>query len=429
MFGIDNLFFSLLFRIGEAFTNNRNKKKNLEEIKKYKQKEQEDIQEHKLKRDYEKFKKSCELQRQMEADSYEEKLKEIEADFEDWVKKASHNEMLRSHYPLSISPYVVKSTVMPFYNSPIGEKHKEVFCLLTHSNSKVFNDCIVPVLDDFLCNAISLIWNEKSMHILCYYTNVWKQNRLYCDDDIENLKTIIKVPTITVTPFFDRKRNGYDLIVKLNVWGDGIDQSINLATGISYDLIPTTYSTSEMGNVISLLFPIIMCEIGQIVDVYYWTNNYQPPILPSVLAKKLVKVDDETCEVYGKVYMKLFETLVLGNVESNSVCVLDSSLLKDVSDINLYNFPERVVGFLEALTKIPQIQQYSGDIILKTLSSLYEAVTDSKFESIENMDVKLLDRKYMDQISKMIDIAKESNNDALAKQLIEIVSRKILSWD
>lgn len=87
MFGIDNLFFSLLFRIGEAFTNNRNKKKNLEEIKKYKQKEQEDIQEHKLKRDYEKFKKSCELQRQMEADSYEEKLKEIEADFEDWVKK------------------------------------------------------------------------------------------------------------------------------------------------------------------------------------------------------------------------------------------------------------------------------------------------------------------------------------------------------
>lgn len=420
---------TMTLQVGASYINQRNNKKTLEKIKKRQQEFKADAQKHGIKRDYGKFRHSCELQLQMEEENHNERLKDINKDFDNWFIKMAHKTTLESHYPLSISPYIVKSSVIPFCCSQIGEMRKEVFCILTNSNDKVFNDNIIPAIDDLLCSIISSVWNEGSMHTLCYYSNVWKQNTLYCDDDIENIKTIIITPTITVTPFFEKRKTGYALIVKLNMWGDGIDMSVSLETGISYSSIPTTYSYSDINSILSTLYPVIICAIGQNIDVYYWTNYYQPPILPLVLLEGLIRISEEAYNEYGQAYIELFTTIALGVVEPNSVCAAESSLLKDVADINQCNFPERIVGFLEAVTNIAPDQQSSEKMIKNTLSSLYEAKTDIKFESITMIDVKLLDKGDMNQITKLINIAKSSNNIELAKQLTGIVSRKILSWD
>lgn len=419
---------TMALQVGVSYINQKNNKKTLEEIKKRQQEFRADGQIDSIRRDYKKFRHACELQLQMEEESHKERLANIDKDFGDWFVGMAHKKTLESHYPLSISPYIVKSSVLPFYCGPMGEMRKEVFCILTNSNDSVFNDNIIPALDDLLCDIISSAWNEKSMHTLCYYTNMWKRNVVYCDENIKNIKVVIKTPTITVTPFFEKRRVGYALIIKLNMWGDGIDKSVVIETDITYDSIPTMYSSSDVREVLALLYPIIICAIGENIDVYYWTNYYQPPILPSLLSKGVILLRQEKCREYGQAYMELFKTFVLGDVASDSG-VVESSLLKDVSDVNQCNFPERSVGFLREVIKLAEVGPETEDLIIDTIKSIYAARTGKKLDSLASIDVCLLDKDDVECLDEIENVAMSSGNFRETRYgMMRIIRKKILLW-
>lgn len=422
---------TMAIQAGTSIINQKYSKEGLDEIKKRQQEFKSATQERSIRRGYEKLKRSCEFQLKIEKDNHEERLRNIDQDFLNAFSKMAHNAALVSHYPLMISPYIIKSSVVPFYCTEIGNLRKEIFCILSNSNNKAFNSNVLPILDDMLCNIISAIWNENSMHTVCYYSNVWKENSLYCDEDIENLKTIIVTPTITVTPYFESREQGHVLTIKVNLWGIGMDLSVSIDTSVKFKTLPTKdeYSINDIYDITSRLFPEIVCAIAQNVDVYYWANYYQAPILPSILEKGLIRVDQQTIDEYGRAYIELYEAMALGILKQADMSMNDVALLKDVAYINQCNFPDRILGFLHNATDIQPTQEDSDRIIMNTLSYLYESKSDAKFESLSAIDVNLLDKGDMDQITEMIAIAKKCNNTLLTKQLIDIVKRKLLSWN
>ena len=127
--------------------------------------------------------------------------------------------------------------------------------------------------------------------------------------------------------------------------------------------------------------------------------------------------------------MDLFLTLALGLVAPNSVCAAETSLLTEVAGMNQCNFPERAVGFLEEAARLAPTRQSLETMIMNTLSSLYEARTSVRFGSLDEIDVDLLDKNDMNQITRMIGIAKKGNDFELARRLVGIVRRKIQSWN
>lgn len=422
---------TMALQVGASVFNQKYSNKTIKEIKKRQQEFQSANLQRSIKRDYKKFRDLCDFQLQMEEESHAQRLNDIDKAFDNWLTKASHMQALTTNYPLSISPYIIKSSVIPFCYGQISERRKEVFCILTTSNDKVFNDNIIPLLDDRLCNIISSVWNERSMHSLCYYTNIWRQGILCNSNLIQNIKALIKTPTITVTPYFENRNDGgFALIVQLNMWGDGIDKNVSIETGLEYNQMPTEYSSDDIDSVISKLYPIIICAIAECIDVYYWSNYYQPPLFPSILSRGLVKLDTEKeyCE-FGEAYMKLFNILALGVIQPDSgISKSTSQTLKDVASMNQLSFPDRAIGFLEESTKIVSSPQDSERMILNTLSSIYTARTGEEFKSIAEIDVTRLDYDDMTQITRLIGIAKSSNNVELAEQLIDIVRKKLLSW-
>ena len=416
-------------QIGASFFNQRFNKKNSSELRRLQQEFKKEVQERSLRRDYDKFRRCCEFQLQMEEESHEQRLIDIDNEFNDWFAKMAHADALASsHYPLNISPYIIKSAVIPFCYNEVGMRRKEVFCILTNSNDPVFNKSVIPHLDAMISDVICSAWNQKGTHTLCYYTDIWRQDALFSNDFVDNIKTILKTPTMAVTPFFEKREQQYALTIMVNMWEDTIvDKCVCLETGISYDKMPTAYTKETANELLAKLLPIMMCGIGISTDVYYWSNYYLPPLLPSLLSKGLVKVTQDEYVELGKTYEELFTALALGTIPANCPCVIDKSRMSDIAGINQFNFPERAVGFLEEASKISPSPQNAEKMIEGTLFSLYQAKTDMNFESKEEIDVTLLDKGDMDQITRLISIAKSSQNLQLKKDLTDIVRRKILS--
>ena len=141
---------TMALQAGVSIYNQCYSRKNLEAINRRKQEFKASSQTDSLKRDYEKFKRSCELQLQIEEDGHVERLNKIDQELIGSFSKIAHTESLKSHYPLKISPYIISKSVIPICGTQIGHSRQEVFCILTNSNDSVFNQKILPTLDEML---------------------------------------------------------------------------------------------------------------------------------------------------------------------------------------------------------------------------------------------------------------------------------------
>ncbi len=390
-------------------------------------------QERTLKRDYERFIRSCQLQLQMEKEEHEEKLVGIDKEFIDSFKKMAHDAALKSHYPLKISPYVIKNSVIPLYQTQMGNSRIEVFGLLTNSNNDSFNNAVLPRIDEMLCESISKFWNQNSMHTICYYPGVWNEKSLFCSEDIENLKTMIVTPTIAITPYFEKHDNIYRLSLKFNMWGMGNKNVISTSeeTGIEYQALPNKYSKEEIVKVAEQLFPKTICNLGKIIDVFYWANYYQSPLLPKIVSEGYLQLDQTSLLSLGEEYAEMYESLALGNIhlDKHEVSADNQALLKDVTLINQYNFPDRGVGFLKSVIALTQQGTVSEELMLDTIASIYEARTAHKVDSISSVNIALLDKIDCNIVTELISLAKRSGNIRAAEVLADIIERKILYWN
>ena len=153
-------------------------KRNNDEVKKLQRDAQIDAQKQDFEREMEKYHRSCKYQIELEADAHQERLKGIETEFEGAFKKMAHGSAL-SHYPLNISPYLIKKNILNFDSVSPSEIRPDLFCILSCGDEPLFNRDIFPYLDNLLNSYLSFYWNTNTTHRICYYEGLWNRDVSY----------------------------------------------------------------------------------------------------------------------------------------------------------------------------------------------------------------------------------------------------------
>ena len=130
---------TMLVQVGVSYYNQKKNRENAEKIRQIQQEAKQASQENSLRRDYERFLRSCQFQIEMENESRKERLAGLHQEFLDSFKKMAHNATLASHYPLRISPYIIQKSVVPSVAEQLEDTREEILCILTNSNEQAFN--------------------------------------------------------------------------------------------------------------------------------------------------------------------------------------------------------------------------------------------------------------------------------------------------
>lgn len=380
-------------------------------------------------RDMERFLRLCKLQEEMENAAHVHRIEKIQQDFLQTFNKMAHKENLDCHYHLNVSPYVIQRSLIPLNASDLHNTRHELFCILTASNSETFNKNVLPYLDEAICDVISKHWNESSNHTLCYYQNLWdSESNLFSNEDVENIKSLINTPSVSVSPWFQNKGDRHNLILKISAWGVGNEDSLycEIDTGISFDTLPNTYSFQEISKIVEQIVPYVVCSVGHIADVYYWVTSYLPPQLPYLIGNCHIKVSEKLRYEYTQVYSKFYTHLVIGvPVKGMNF----DSTLSDVAEINQYTFPERSLACLNSILALTAKSRFTSQMIKDSLLSFYHAKTDKNVATADKVDASLLNYEDISYVLTLIEYAKECNDKDLTRDITSIVKRRIITWN
>lgn len=379
-------------------------------------------------RDMERFQRLCQLQEEMEVAAHVHRIEKIQQDFLNTFGKMAHKENLDSHYHLNVSPYVIQRSIIPLTVSDLKNTRQELFCILTASNDETFNKNVLPYLDEAICDVISKYWNESCNHTLCYYQNLWdSESNTFSNEDVENIRSLINTPTVSVSPWFQKKGDKPNLILKISVWGVGNENSLSceIDTGICFDTLPSKYSIQEISEFVERILPYTVCSVGHIADVYYWVTNYLPPHLPYLIGNGYIKVSKELTNEYTQAYSQFYKHLVIGT--SNEDESIDRTLA-EVTEINQYTFPERSLACLRSIIALTAKSSLTSEMIIGSVLSFYHAKTDGIVATVNQLDASLLQSQDVSYVLTLIDYAKSTDNYSLSKDLTEVVKRYVSSW-
>lgn len=395
---------------------------NTKKIREHQREAKRASQERTIRRDHERFVRSCQCQLEMERISRQEQIENRA--FQTSFDKLAHKEtLLSSAYPLRISPYIVNKSVLPYLGIVKEEVRQHVFCILTSSNKKTFNSIILPDLDEAICLAIAQFWNKGSLHNICYYQGIWNNSMEFSNEDIEIVEAVVSSPTLTITPYIEKQK----LSLKAHFWGMGKQRDMTVDTGFLCGDIDSSCSEEEKQTLLSAICPMLLCLIGQMVDVYYWGFYYQAPLLPHLLSKGLIPLSDDMRDEIIVAYDALYTSLALGKITDGSgeITTDDRQMLEQVTTMNMFNFPERNIGFLKSCITLMGASETSNRLIERTMLELYEANTEQRCAAIEQIDVNLLNYDVMLTVSELADIANNSGNYDIAKRLTDLIVKKI----
>ncbi|MBQ3250282.1 MAG: hypothetical protein IJB05_03960 [Bacteroidales bacterium] len=414
---------TLIVQAGAATWNYFSNKKHTETIKELQRKSKKKSLEEEIERSQERFKLSCRLQLQMEQEAHIERLNEINQSFIDSFEKYTHQYALTTSYPLNISPYVIRNSVIPMsYNRP-EHTREGVFCILTNSNDTPFNRNILPLLDQELSAMISEYWNQRSLHTICYYTDMWKNGVLFSEDDIKNLKAILRTPTITITPFIVRNEDFSRLEIKINLWNGSQEGSYSYDTGIAFRHPIVNLSKKEKHKLASDALTHILCSMGFQTDLYYWTTSHQSPLLPYLISQDTIKCDAVTKDIYKQAYTEAFRSQALGLTS----CKMERELtVKEHAEITLCNFPERSVDFLRSLTTLTDDEYISSILLSETLLSIVKSRTDISVSSAAEIDTRYLTIDDINIVSELIRIAQKCRRNDIVADFTDVIRKRIL---
>jgi len=379
-------------------------------------------------RDMERFQRLCQLQEEMEVTAHVHRIEKIQQDFLNAFGKMAHKENLDSHYHLNVSPYVIQRSIIPLTTSDLKNTRQELFCILTASNDEAFNKNVLPYLDESICDVISKFWNESSNHTLCYYQNLWdSESNLFSNEDVENIKSLINTPTVSVSPWFQKMGDKHHLVLKISAWGVGSEDSLSceIDTGESFDTLPNKYSIQEISEIINRILPYAVCSVGQIADVYYWVTNYLPPQLPYLIGNEYIQISKELKAEYAKAYSQFYKHLVIGIPNEGESF---DNTLAEVAEINQYTFPERSLACLKSIIVLTAKSGLTSEMIQGSMLSFYHAKTDGIVAVVNQLDASLLQSQDVSYVLTLIEYAKSTDNDSLAKDLTEVVKRYVSSW-
>lgn len=427
---IVGVFGTVAIQVGLACVNYYTNKKTVAEIKRMQQENRKADHEHGYKRNHEKFRASCAFQDQMEVDSHQQRMKDINDDFINAFELTAHAYAM-SNYPLMISPYFISKSVIAKCGTELDNFRQELLCIFTNSNDEHFNALIYPEIDMRLNESISEYWNHKSLHTVCYYPEIWNTAHLYSDEKILNLQANIKTPTITITPYFEKDNDRTNIVIKVNFWNradennNGSRLTFSVPTGIEIAKPINQYTDEERNELISELFNFIICILGVQADLHYWATSYQAPLLPSLISNDKIECGDLIKNCCISSYVDSIKKLVLGQVDTDNT---EMSVVRDLAEINLYNHPERSIEFINSIINLTQDKDVTLDLIFETIYSIYKIRTGNSVSNIEELNVKYLgidDIKIFNDLVIMLrkcDFLNESNKVA------EVIKKRIMAY-
>lgn len=420
-------FVTIAIQVGAAYLNYTTNKKTVAKIKSMQRENRKADLEHGYKRNYERFRASCDFQYQMEVAGHQQRMNDINDDFINAFELTAHAYAM-SNYPLMISPYFISKSVIAKCGTELDNFRQELLCILTNSNDVNFNALIYPEIDMRLNESISEYWNHKSLHTVCYYPEIWNTAHLYSDEKILNLQANIKTPTITITPYFEKDNDRTNIVIKVNFWNradennNGSRLTFSVPTGIEIAKSINQYTDDERDELVSKLFNFIICILGVQADLHYWATSYQAPLLPSLISKDKIECGDLIKNCCINSYVDGYKKLVLGQVDSNNS---EMDTIRDLASITLYNFPERSVNFLKSLSLLTDDKSITSTLLSETLLSIFRSRTDIAVSSTSEIDTKYLAIDDTDIILELIKIAQSCRRYEIVSDFTDVIRKRI----
>ena len=420
-------FVTIAIQVGAAYLNYTTNKKTAAELKRMQRENRKADLEHGYKRNYERFRASCDFQYQMEAAGHLQRMNDINDDFINAFELTAHAYAM-NNYPLMISPYFISKSVIAKCGTELDNFREELLCIFTNSNDVNFNALVYPEIDMRLNESISEYWNHKSLHTVCYYPEIWNTAHLYSDEKILNLQANIKTPTITITPYFEKDNDRTNIVIKVNFWNradennNGSRLTFSVPTGIEIAKSINQYTDDERNELASELFNFIICILGVQADLHYWATSYQAPLLPSLISKDKIECGDLIKNCCINSYVDGYKKLVLGQVDSNNS---EMDTIRDLASITLYNFPERSVNFLKSLSLLTDDKSITSTLLSETLLSIFRSRTDIAVSSTSEIDTKYLAIDDTDIILELIKIAQSCRRYEIVSEFTDVIRKRI----
>lgn len=234
-----------------------------------------------------------ELALEMERETHENRLEDIRNDFDKILHRLAYIEAIKT-WPLKVLPIVMKNQSLGSLIATVDE-NIAMHCILTPSNCIQFNKHILPTIEEKLADFCNLHWSTLSSHPILFYSGAWKTGTTPTGVEVSQLKTnLTNLPTLLITPFF--KPEG-GIVFQINAWGIGVELETEIEcpdfsyaesykSGIDY-----LQEEDIKERTIEEFIPYLQCLIGYIADQYFWTNHNESPLLPTLLAMKVVNTD------------------------------------------------------------------------------------------------------------------------------------------
>lgn len=234
-----------------------------------------------------------ELALEMERETHENRLEDIRNDFDRILHRLAYIETIKT-WPLKVLPIVMKNQSLGSLTATADE-NIAMHCILTPSNCTQFNKYILPTLEEKLADFCNLHWSTLSSHPILFYSGAWKTGTIPTGVEVSQLKTNLRnLPTLLITPFF--KPEG-GILFQINAWGIGVEleteiECAEFSYAESYKQGIDYLQEEDMKERTTEEFvPYLQCLIGYIADQYFWTNHNESPLLPTLLAMKVVNTD------------------------------------------------------------------------------------------------------------------------------------------
>lgn len=234
-----------------------------------------------------------ELALEMEHETHKNRLKDIRNDFDNILHRLAYIEAIKT-WPLKVLPIVMKNQSLGSLTTTADE-NIVMHCIFTPSNCTQFNKHILPTIEEKLAYFCNLHWSTLSSHPILFYSGAWKTGTIPTGVEVSQLKTnLSNLPTLLITPFFEPEGG---IVFQINAWGIGVEleteiECADFSYAKSYKQgIDYLEEEDIKERTIEEFIPYLQCLIGYIADQYFWTNHNESPLLPSLLAMKVVNTD------------------------------------------------------------------------------------------------------------------------------------------
>ena len=342
---------------------------------------------------------------ELEKARHNQRIKELGIEMDQILISDAYRKAIES-WPLKVLPIVMK-------NQAFGNllTHQEesfaLHCILTPSNSSLFNRHVFPYVEKALEDYCNQYWSIVSSHPILFYSGAWKVSKAPMPPQLTSMKKFLgNIPTMLITPFF--RPNG-KLVFRLRIWGLGATSDNSTfcqiteiePEGFRHEYLKDSdYDKVEhlLENAISEIVPYLQCMIGYIADTYFWSSSGLTPLLPLLLS-------DGSINTTGMEYLL-----------SNSSDYYEKLLLSGEENVKKQPFSQdNLVNLYEGSAELWDEKQ-KNEMFEKLLFGHFNNRIGRKLNSISELgdsDCKFFDIWAVDKLIRLCP------NEATKKQLNE----------